>query len=117
MQYNARRVQRGSELVERDRSPEAHDRSGSSPPALWRLVGGLRDEASAADAGKRIHFGNVSTMKQGSQLFGLFLRQADPNWIPFWFFLSCGRRRHHGHAPFYTPTKFFVVRFLTRCRS
>jgi hypothetical protein len=72
----------------------------SSPPALWGLVGGLRDEASAAEARKRIHFGNVSTAKQGSQLFGLFLRQADPNWIPFWFFLSCGHRRHHDHAPF-----------------
>jgi hypothetical protein len=73
----------------------------------------LRDEASAAQASKRIHFGNVITMKQGSQLFGLFLRQADPNWIPFWSLLGCAHRQHHPDAPFYTPTKLFAVKFLT----
>jgi hypothetical protein len=56
-------------------------------------------------------------MKQGAQLFRLFLRHTDPNWIPFWFFLSCGHRQHRDRTPFYTPTKFFVVNFLTRRRS
>jgi hypothetical protein len=80
--------------------------SGSSPTPLWGLVDGFRDEPSAAETGKRIHFGNVSTMKQGAQLFGLFLRHTDPNWIPFWFFLSCGHRQHPDRAPFYTQRSF-----------
>jgi hypothetical protein len=33
-----------------------------------------RSQSSPAEAGKRIHLGDVSTMKQGSQLFRLFLR-------------------------------------------
>jgi hypothetical protein len=46
----------------------------SSPPALWGLVGDFRDQPSRAEAGKRIHLGDMSTVKQGSQLFRLFLR-------------------------------------------
>jgi hypothetical protein len=33
-----------------------------------------RSQSSPAEAGKRIHLGDVSTVKQGSQLFRLFLR-------------------------------------------
>src|SRR5215211_1683109 len=66
--------------------------------AVWRPVRGFRNQPSLAEAGERIYFGDVSTAKQGSQLFSFLPRQA----ALFWFLLCCGHRQHHPDAPF-TP--------------
>src|SRR5215218_9130898 len=66
--------------------------------AVWRPVRGFRNQPSRAEAGERIYFGDVSTAKQGSQLFSFLPRQA----ALFWFLLCCGHRQHHPDAPF-TP--------------